>query len=489
MPDVFISYSRKDKDFVGRLYQALAEHKSETWVDWEGIPPTAEWLEEIFRAIEAADSFVFVISPDGVVSEICQMEIAHALKYNKRLVPVVRREVTVRDVPPELAKCQWIPFRDHDDFNASFQDLITALNTDLEHVRTHTRLLVKALEWERKGRDKSFLLRGRDLKDAEAWLAESGTKEPMPTELQVAFILNSRKAANFRKRLTLGAISVGLMISLLLGLIALFQHKVAESRNRIALSRHLAAQSKSLLDSRLDLALLLALEAVRVADTVEAKGSLLAGLFHNPRLIQFFHGHKNAVQKVALSPDDMTLASGSVDKSVIFWSSRRGQAFSNRLSGHTEAVDNLAFSPDGKILASASRREIILWDVLGQRSLGLPISHKGLYDLMGWISALAFSPGFGLSRLQRGLVPLLKAINVDTLSPGLLHQGRIPLPVLRIFEGVVLLRAVLGRLGGNHAGALVNPHKLILGLLGQPGPTYPGIFALTKFALAHGIAA
>ncbi|WP_421657227.1 toll/interleukin-1 receptor domain-containing protein [Leptothermofonsia sp. ETS-13] len=39
MTDVFISYSRKDKDFVKTLHTALANHNREAWVDWQDIPP------------------------------------------------------------------------------------------------------------------------------------------------------------------------------------------------------------------------------------------------------------------------------------------------------------------------------------------------------------------------------------------------------------------------------------------------------------------
>src|SRR3970040_2429343 len=92
MTDVFISYSRKDKDLVRALHDALKAQNRDTWVDWEDIPPTAEWLKEIFSAIEAAHTFVFVISPDSVASDMCKQEIAHAVKHNKRLVPIVRRD-------------------------------------------------------------------------------------------------------------------------------------------------------------------------------------------------------------------------------------------------------------------------------------------------------------------------------------------------------------------------------------------------------------
>jgi len=66
---VFISYSRRDKDFVRRLADALTKRKRETWVDLENIAPIAEWLAEVYSGIEGTDAFIFVISPDSVKTE------------------------------------------------------------------------------------------------------------------------------------------------------------------------------------------------------------------------------------------------------------------------------------------------------------------------------------------------------------------------------------------------------------------------------------
>jgi len=76
MSDVFISYSRRDIDFVRHLFDQLTAHDREPWA-------------EIYSGIEAANSFLFIISPDSVASEICTLEIEHAVKHNKRLVLVV----------------------------------------------------------------------------------------------------------------------------------------------------------------------------------------------------------------------------------------------------------------------------------------------------------------------------------------------------------------------------------------------------------------
>src|SRR5213083_2011234 len=90
---VFISYSRKDKEFVRRLDEALKRRDREAWVDWEGIPPGDKWEKTIYGAIEASHTFIFVLTPDSIASEVCGREIAHAAANNKRLVPIVHRDV------------------------------------------------------------------------------------------------------------------------------------------------------------------------------------------------------------------------------------------------------------------------------------------------------------------------------------------------------------------------------------------------------------
>src|SRR4051794_13258497 len=104
MADIFISYSRKDKDFVRRIEEALKHHNRETWIDWEGIRPTEEFMQAIYGAIEGADTFVFVLTPDSVASVVCGREIAHAAANNKRLVPIVYRDIDTKAVPEPLAK-------------------------------------------------------------------------------------------------------------------------------------------------------------------------------------------------------------------------------------------------------------------------------------------------------------------------------------------------------------------------------------------------
>ncbi|KAM3097862.1 TIR domain-containing protein [Phormidesmis sp. 146-35] len=189
--DVFISYSRRDGEFARRLLGALKGENRDTWVDWQSIQAAEDFWQAIETGIEAANTFIFVISPDSVASEYCNKEVDYAVLHKKRLIPVVCREAD--NVHSALRSLDWIFLREQDDFEPAFARLVKAIDTDLEHTRSHTRLLVKAIEWNKRGRDDSFLLRKIDLTDAEYWLTASAEKEPILTELHRDYITTSRQ--------------------------------------------------------------------------------------------------------------------------------------------------------------------------------------------------------------------------------------------------------------------------------------------------------
>ncbi len=93
------------------------------------------------------------------------------------------------------------------------------------------------------------------------------------------------------------------------------------------------------------------------------------------------------VLSVAFSPDGQTLASSSVDGTIILWALDQPNAAPVVLSGHEDEVTSVAFSPDGQILASGSRDKTVrLWD-LGQ-SNAKPIVLAGHE---AGVTSLAFS--------------------------------------------------------------------------------------------------
>ena len=224
--DVFLSYSRRDTEFTKTLYSELVKNGYHVWVDWQSIPVTSDWSAEVEEGISSSDNLIFVISPDSVKSSYCNSDIENAAKYNKRIIPILLRSVQGSEIHPVLQKTQWLDFRDTTDVASSIKDLIRTLNTDLEHVKTHTRLAVRALEWNQNSRDSSLLLRGLELGEAERWLFHAAGKEPSPTELQREYFQASakaRQAMNNRQRRTLAVLSVLSMLASGAGIFAYFQ--------------------------------------------------------------------------------------------------------------------------------------------------------------------------------------------------------------------------------------------------------------------------
>ncbi|MFZ6027602.1 MAG: TIR domain-containing protein [Chloroflexota bacterium] len=232
----FISYSRKDKAFVQKLEASLEERGIVTWVDWEGIPLSADWMAEITAAIQGADAFLFVISPDSLASKVCGEELALGLQYNKKLVPILHR-IPEKDQPmhEKIAATNWVYLREEDDYAGTLPRLVETINTDLNWVHQHTRLLQRAVEWDRKRRNSSFLLHGTDLDEAERWMAEaSGTDNRLVTPLQLEYIRASRQQATKRQRTLLAGVSVALVISIFLAVAAAVQRGAAVRNAELA---------------------------------------------------------------------------------------------------------------------------------------------------------------------------------------------------------------------------------------------------------------
>ena len=243
MAKIFLSYSRRDSEAAHKFVDALEKTGHDVWVDWEAISPAVDWLEKIKNGIEESDAFVFLVSPNSIKSEVCNVEIGHAALNNKRIVPVVLQNVSSDETNETIRKLNWIFLRVDDDYDAGMAKIKEAIELDFEWVEEHRRLQTRALEWDRK-KDVSLLLRGGDLRRARRAVTGAREKEPLPTDLLYLYVKHSQ--ASERTNITLWVVSaLTLLVMVGLSFYALNQRDAATENATRAEENRVIAENQA----------------------------------------------------------------------------------------------------------------------------------------------------------------------------------------------------------------------------------------------------
>jgi WD40 repeat protein len=380
---IFISYARKNLALVLSLKEELEELKHDAWLDLEGLPAASPWRDEIARAIEQRDVFLFALTPASASSSETRKELEYAQKLRKRIVPVVLSDVSPEAVDASLREIDWIFLHPEDDAEAGLRRLEDAITVDLDHLHQHTDILLRALGWGRAKRDRSLLLRGGNLQGAELWLERSPGKKPEPILLQRELIAASRQGEKRRRLWQVAVASLLVAISLTLGYVAYRRSQVA----RTDLSRQLAGNGKD--SETLDRALLLAVAAHEISPTGEAVNSLLDSLARAPQLLTMLHGQPGDVNALAFHPHEPILASAGGDGALHLWDTKTWTSLGTLPAGR-ERIVKLVFAPDGRFLASGDHAgQVRFWDPVRKTEIRPALQAPG----GGLVESLAIHPG------------------------------------------------------------------------------------------------
>lgn len=382
MAGIFISYSRKDSEVAHKLMADFKSAGMDVWVDWEDIPPAVGWLDQILQGIEQADAFLFLVSPDSIKSEVCKVEWMHAKKNAKRIIPIVVRDVDPNATETTIRDLNWIFLRETDDYAKGIDKVKLAIDLDVEWLREHRRLQVRALEWDRK-KEASLLLRGADLRSAALMLATHGNGDPKPSELQDLYLSVSKRSERARTAVFITAAAT-LVIMILLSLFAISQRQVAlenaqaaevarqkavenEERAKSSEKAAVAAKAKAITNEAIAEAqrsaargqiyqsrtgglftsTLFAIDSLRRKPSVEADDILRKNISLLPIPVKQSE-REGSILHIEISPDGSTFVSTSEDGSACLSRFEDGQ---NKFCVNSPgAVLDAVFSPDGKIL-------------------------------------------------------------------------------------------------------------------------------------------
>ncbi len=85
MGHLFISYKSDERELAESVREKLLAWGYQTWMDIHNIPPTADWMDEIGKALESADRVIGVMTPAALASYPVRREWETAIAKNKFL--------------------------------------------------------------------------------------------------------------------------------------------------------------------------------------------------------------------------------------------------------------------------------------------------------------------------------------------------------------------------------------------------------------------
>jgi DNA-binding SARP family transcriptional activator/WD40 repeat protein len=270
----------------------------------------------------------------------------------------------------------------------------TWLEEDRTGRRLHAHLTAAARDWDERGRDVADVYRGARLAAALEWRAG---REQELNQTERAFLDASRAAAGRaqrRLRMVLAAVAALLAVAVAGGIVALNQRGSARNQARVAEAGRLGVQALS--EPRLDRALLLARQGVKLDDSRATRSSLLEALLRSPAAIRVMGGVGNPLDALDLSPDGRTLAAGDNRGNVLFFDGATGRR-AGRPYKALGAISAVRFSPDATLLAVATDEFVDILDARTHRAYrsGLvvaPPTASNVVNIPWVLGTIAFSP-------------------------------------------------------------------------------------------------
>ncbi len=122
---IFISYSRRDQEFVFKLANDLEARGGKVWLDQADIRGGTQWRDSIARGIQQSGAFLLLISPDAMSSDYVNIELEIAEEVGKPIFPLIYRRTSL---PENLSRFQFVDFT-KGGYQKNLTDLLAGLSS------------------------------------------------------------------------------------------------------------------------------------------------------------------------------------------------------------------------------------------------------------------------------------------------------------------------------------------------------------------------
>jgi WD40 repeat protein len=245
------------------------------------------------------------------------------------------------------------------------------LDADRDGLRTHGRLSEAVQQWLDANRDPELLYRGSALDTATSWVFGSAEPPALGAAewefLDASQAEESRKAtARRRANRRLRALAAGLAVLVLstgsLAAVAVGQNRTVSHDRNLAVSRQLAVTAQSLAATDPGVAGQVAVAALAIADTLDARSALLSASGRHP--VDRIADVHAVINSLDVSPNGSVLAVGTDTGHLVVWSTGATPRQVADLSAVDGAIYRVAFSPDGALVAVGGSEGLVkVWSV------------------------------------------------------------------------------------------------------------------------------
>lgn len=255
---------------------------------------------------------------------------------------VAARLLTVDDELVELS---------HEALLQEWPRYVQWLEDDRVGRRVRAHLTASAGDWRSRDRDNADLYRGARLTAAlelpPVELSELEREFLDASRAEAERELNQQRTHNRRLRMLLAGVGILLVAAVVAGALALVSRSNVQHEAKVALGRQLGAEAVS--EPRIDLAMLLAVEAVKLDNSQQTRGTLLSTLLRSPAAFSTFSSPiTDRPQQISLSPDGGTLAVAENTNFMRFYDTRTRRQLRPALPNALHRAPT--FSNDGKLV-------------------------------------------------------------------------------------------------------------------------------------------
>ncbi len=309
----FIAYSWSDAALASAVQSGL-QRLAKPWYrtralrvfrDATGLPAGSGLRQTLRAALEDSDYLILIASRASAASKHVQREVAYwrdSKDLDRLLIALAEGTLRWDDARGDYSEESWAVLPE------PLRGAFTGESLHVDFTKVAPRELTLAND---------------RFRDAVCQLA-ARPHGARPDELTGREVAERRRTVRYARLAGLVLVALA-VVALVAGVVAIVQRDNAVAQSHVALSRQIDAEAKVVRGKQPDLALLLGVQALRAADTAEARSSLLGLLLAEPWLVRFLYGpHSPVLAMSYYGPGEAELITVHQDGEVIDWNTQRG---------------------------------------------------------------------------------------------------------------------------------------------------------------------